>query len=73
MLDGTGSTDGVLVEPHNACKQAALEDFLKVNMIRRSLCAQPLIECYIRFEDPFFLNKFSFSVSAQERPVVDWT
>merc|ERR1711971_846998 len=29
VLDGTGSTDGVLVEPHNACKQAALEDFLK--------------------------------------------
>jgi len=29
VLDGTGSDDGVLVEPHDACKQAALEDFLK--------------------------------------------
>ena len=34
VLDGTGIADGFLVEPHNACKQAALEDFLKVNMIR---------------------------------------
>ena len=34
VLDGTGTADGFLVEPHNACKQAALEDFLKVNMIR---------------------------------------
>ena len=25
-----GTTDGVLVEPQNACKEAALENFLKV-------------------------------------------
>ena len=34
VLDGTGTADGVLVEPHDECKQAALEDFLKVNMTR---------------------------------------
>ena len=28
-VDG-GSSDGVLVEPQNACKEAALENFLKV-------------------------------------------
>ena len=26
----SGSSDGVLVEPQNACKEAALENFLKV-------------------------------------------